>query len=304
MIKWVLAQKQVLDKEFAQVGVSPNPKDPLVLPYSPTSYATFATGRENIQSLTCDFDLIGRHNLITLAFEYILGFFFSVPAPEDVIKIEIVPNAKILPFVFAIVNKNHMQSAREKNYFLSLTRTADSDKLPSSFVFMTESNELTQLLFSEDLSSAVHRSQSFLRLFAIADQKKEKPTTVQDITFGKPSLTLTLDFPKTDEELEACKALLQATISFVDSAVNYSASSAIRPELQRKIKAVRDSEMRKIQKVAEQERADELAKKKAEEKREQRSKISKLSPKEQLKIEQKEREKEMRKMRQKQSKRM
>lgn len=302
--EWVSYQKPVLDQEFAQVGVSKDPKQPIVLPYSPISFGTFATGRENIESINFEFTLIGRHNPFSLALEYILSFFFSFPAPQDVIKLEITPNTPITPFIFAIVNKNYMQSAREDNYYLTLTRTSDSEKLPPSFVFMSESNELTQLLFSEQLSESVHKCQSFLRSFAITDQAKAKPTKIGDITFAKTKLILTLDFPKNAEEQKACAELIQNTIAFVDDVAAKSQSSSIRAEIQRKVKATRDAEVKKLQKIADQERADELLKKKDEEKREQRSKISKLSAKEQLKAEQKEREREQRKMRNRQSKRM
>lgn len=279
------------------------PKRSLVLPYSPTSYATFATGRENIQSLTCDFDLIGRHNLITLAFEYILGFFFSVPAPEDVIKIEIVPNAKILPFVFAIVNKNHMQSAREKNYFLSLTRTADSDKLPSSFVFMTESNELTQLLFSEDLSSAVHRSQSFCdSLPLLIRRRKNLPQSRHHLWQTLPHFDTRLSKDRRRTWSVQGPLAGHHLICRLCRELQYQLHHSSRAAAQDQgCSWCRDAQDPKGCRAGACRGA---GKEKAEEKREQRSKISKLSPKEQLKIEQKEREKEMRKMRQKQSKRM
>lgn len=304
--EWVSYQKSVLDQEFAQVGVSSDPKDPIVLQNSPILFSTFVTGRENIESIYFKFSLIGRHNPFSLALEYILSFFFSLPTPEDLIRLDIAPNVPITPLIFAIVNKNFMQSAREDNYYLTLTKTSDSEKLPPSFVFMSESSELTQLLYSQELNNAVHSCQSFLRTLVVTDQSENKPKTVADLSAptAKPKLILTLDFPQSAQDKEACAKLLQATIAFIDDLALKSQTNAIRPEIQRKIKATRDAEIKKIQKAADQERADELLKKKDEEKREQRSKISKLSAKEQLKAEQKEREREQRKMRNKQSKKM
>lgn len=302
--RWIKYNKTVLQREFYQVGTSSNPKEPLVISHSPTSYATYATGRENIASFNVEFGLIGRHNPISLALEYVMGFIFSISGPEDVVKIEITPNAKIVPFIFGIIHKDHMKAARDENYALSLSRTSDSSKLSNSFVFMSESNELTDILFTPELSEAVKKNDKLLRVFAIADQGKERPKKVEDITNAHTKLILTLNFPKTEEEGAASAQLIQAAIDFIDLAVEKSVGTAIRPEIQRKIKATRDAEVKKINKALDQERAEELAQKKAEELREKRDKISKLSPEEQRKAEQKQREKQLRKQKQKQSKRM
>lgn len=286
-----------MEAEFSQVGTDSN------TPYvadSPTEYVTYATGRQNIDSLTGEFSLQGRQNLISLVLEYIMGFLFSLPPPADVIKIVITPNRKapINNLVFAIVNKEIMKRSREENYFLSLTKTSDSPKLPINFVFMSENPEVTEILFSPELAEAVQTSQNVLDILALSDQRKGRPENIEDVE-SIPSLTLTLKFPETEEDGTTSRALLSAAIRLVDIAVETS----LRPEVVKKIKATRETELKKIIKAKDEEKAEELANKKLEEKREQRNRVSKLSPAEQKKIEDKERNKEQRKMRSKQMKR-
>lgn len=292
------AHKEVLESEFFQVGVDP------VTTYSvesPVNYVTYATGRLNIDSLTGTFILKGRQNIISLTLEYILSFFFSLPSPVDSINITITPNRKasINSFVFAIVNKEIMKRSREQNYFLSLTKTSDSTKLPPYLVFMSENPEVTEALFASDLAEAVQNSQNVLDLLALSDQRKERPEKPED-TESIPSLTLTLKFPQNEEDAKVSAAILSSAIRLVDTAVE---KTHLRPEVVKKIKATREVELKKILKAQDEIKAEELAKKKAEEKRDQRNRISKLSPAEQKKAEEKERQKEQRKLRQKQMKR-
>lgn len=302
VFSWIKNIQPILEKEFSQVGVSPDPTHPLIATYNPTTYSTYATGREVISSFNVDFTLIGKHNPITLIMEYVLGFFFAIDPPKESIRVIITPSktSGVAPCVFAIVNKNEMKASRDDNYFLSLTKTSDSSKLPVSFVFMSESSELTESLFSSELAGAIGKSQNILKYFALADQPKDRPTKIED-TLPRPRLILSLNFPKSNEDVEASIELIQASINFIDDSVT---KTHVRPEVFKKIKATRETELKKVQKALDEIKAEELAKKKAEEKRTQRNKISKLSPAEQKRIEQKEREKEMRKLRHKQTKRL
>lgn len=287
---WIKSHREVLDAEFAQVGTTASTT---FVKESPTVFASWATGRQNIDSLLATFTLKGRQNLITLSIEYVLGFFFGLPAPADTIDITITPNKKapISSFVFAIVNKEIMKRAREDNYYLSLTRTTDSEKLPVNFVFMSENPEVTNSFFTPEIAEAVQTSQNVLELLAVSDQGKSRPEKVEEVA-PKPSLTLSLKFPSNSEEAAISAKLLQAAIRLIDLA----AEKTLRPEVARKIKATRESEVKKIVKAQEEEKAEELAQKKADEKREQRNRIAKLSPAEQRKYEEKERKKEQKKL--------
>lgn len=296
---WIDTHKEVLESEFFQVGISKDSSVKMVV-NSPTNYVTYATGRQNIDSFSGIFKLKGRQNLISLSIEYILGFFFSLAMPSDAVEITITPNknAPINNFVFAIVNKEIMKRAREGNYSLSLTKTTDSAKLPVYLVFMSENPEVTDAFFTPELAEAVQTSQNILDSLIFSDQGKNRPENLKDVE-PATTLNLVLKFPKSEEDKKTSIALLSAVIRLVDVA----AEKTLRPEVIKKIKATRETELKKIQKAKEEEKAEELAEKKANEKREQRNRISKLSPAEQKKIEEKERKKEQRKMAQKQTRR-
>lgn len=294
---WIKAHKEVLDSEFYQVGIDASSH---YVVDSPTAYVTYATGRQNIDSLTGTFTLQGRQNFVSLSMEYVLGFFFGLPSPSDSVQISIVPtrNASINNFVFAIVNKEIMKRAREENYYLSLTKTTDSSKLPPYLVFMSENPEITDIFYTPEIAEAVQNSHNVLDFLALSDQRKVRPEEPEDVT-SNPTLTLTLRLPGNEEDAKTSAAILQAAIRLIDTAVE----KTLRPEVAKKIKATRDVELKKILKVKDEEKAEELAQKKADEKREQRNRISKLSPAEQRKFEEKERKKEQRKLSKQQVKR-
>lgn len=299
VVSWIDAHRTVLKEEFYQVGFK-NGTEYIV--DSPTEFVTFASGRSLIPSVTTNFSLKSRQNLIGLSLEYIMGFFFGVPPPVDTIDVAIsIDNkeASINGFVFAIVNKEVMKHAREDNYYLSLTKTTDSPKLPINFVFMSEFPEVTDSLFTPQLEEIIQKSAGILNYISFTDQGRNHPEKVEDIV-SVPRLVLSLNFPKNAEEAQTSAALLQAAIGLVDIAAS---KQKLRPETLKKLKATRDAEIKKIVKLEDEKRAEELADKKAKEKREERNRISKLSPAEQRKIEEKERQKEQRKLRSKQMRR-
>lgn len=294
---WIDAHREVLKEEFFQVGFK-NGKE--YVAESPVDYVSFATGRLLINSFTANFTLKGRQNIISLILEYVLSFFFNVPAPADTvdIAISINKNTPLNGFVFAIVNKEIMKRAREDKYYLSLTKTTDSDKLPVNFVFMSEAPEVTESLFTPELEEAIQKAANVLSYVAFTDQRAEHPEKVEDIE-SFPRIVLKLKFPSNAEEAKISAQILSATLNLVDVA----SKQKLRPETIKKLKNVRETAVKKINKIQDEKKAEELAQKKAEEKREERNRISKLSPAEQKKHEEKERQKEQRKMRSKQMRR-
>ena len=80
-------------------------------------------------------------------------------------------------FVWAVVNKNTMQKAREQRYDLSLTFTKDNNKLPSWLTVMSESAEITEALLTKDLADAAEAAGDLLDYLIISDQPIEKPKT-------------------------------------------------------------------------------------------------------------------------------
>ncbi|KAA8912695.1 hypothetical protein TRICI_003413 [Trichomonascus ciferrii] len=298
--KWINDHNEVLANQFYQVGTK-HPQGDLIVSDSPTQFTTYASGRENIRNLTAAITLKNRQNIVTMFMEEVMGMFWKIFQTKDSIEIVIRPSIGLDPFIFAVVNKEVMQAAREDNYYLSLTRTTDSEKLPIYYTFMTESAEISDAMFNSELSEAIHHpnSQNVLEYVAITDQLTDRPTTLEAAA-ARPQIRLSMKFPSSKEDLEASKKVLNSAINMIDFAAK---KGRWRPEVTRKIKNTREAEVKKVQKLLDEEKAEELAQKKAEKKREQQQNLSKLSPAEQRKAEQKEREKEQRKQAKRQSKR-
>lgn len=298
---WIEGHKEILASQFYQVGTH-HPKGDLAVSDTPSTHTTYASGRENIRSLTANISLKSRQNLPTLIVETIMGMFWKIFEVKDVIEITIKPSIELDPFIFAVVNKDIMQASRENNYYLSLTRTTDSEKLlPPYFTFMTESAEIFETLFTGDLADAIKNgtdSQNVLDLLAVTDQASDRPNTLEEAA-PRPEIKLSLKFPSNSEELETSKKVLNAAINLVDICAS---KKKWRPEVAKKIKTTREAEIKKVQKQLDEVKAEELAQKKAEKKREQQQNLSKLSPAEQRKQEQKEREKEQKRQTKRQSK--
>lgn len=150
-----------------------------------------------------------------------------------------------------------MQTAREDNYYLSLTRTTDSEKLPIYYTFMTESAEISETMFNSELSDAIHHpnSQNVLEYLAITDQLTDRPTTLEAAA-ARPQIRLSMKFPSSKEDLAASQKVLNAAINMIDFAAK---KGRWRPEVSRKIKNTREAEVKKVQKILDDERAEELA---------------------------------------------
>jgi hypothetical protein len=234
-----------------------------------------------------------------LAMEYVMSFAMGGFEPKDVIDVFIIPAAdsKFEPFIFGVVNKDYMKTARDENYYLSLTRTSDSPKLPPYMTFMSESSEITDTIFSSELSEAVHEAGAshVLQAITVTDQLSDRPKSLEDAQ-SRPRIILTLKFPRNEAEKNASIKIVNAAINLVDVCIE---KAKWRPEVARKVKATREAELKKVQKALDEVKAEELAQKKAEQKREQQESRQKLSSK----AEQKEREKEQKRQQKKQQKR-
>ncbi|KAG5363353.1 UPF0674 endoplasmic reticulum membrane protein [Yarrowia sp. B02] len=306
---WVDANKAVLASQFYQVGANPTGvKDRKILVAdTPSNFTTYATGRVNIDSLTAKSKLKTRQNLLTLVFEYVFSFFMdAVPVPDDEVTITLKINrgANVPDGTWAIVHKDAMRKAREDLYFLSLTKTSDSDKLPVACVFMTESAELTEKLYNPALKELLAETQPFFRYLAITDLPADRPSKASEyeksLVGSTKTVVLKLAIPSSASDLAKTAQLLEAAVNLVDAASKLT----LRPETAKKIRATRETEIKKIQKVADEERAEEEAEKRAAAKKEAETKaISALSPEAQRKAEQKLREKEARKAQKKQTRR-
>lgn len=193
--KWMKENSKLLTQEFALVGFpvkgqSVSDDDALVKENSAVEFISYATGRQGIAFAHITFRLIRRNNPVALLIEYIASFFFdSVPTPTDTVTITLSPfdgtegpagnsASKYDNFIFGIVNKRVMRKLRDERYDLSLTKTTEGDinGLPVWSVVMSESNELSKIVTTDELKNALNGISSSVFDYLIAtDQPVDKP---------------------------------------------------------------------------------------------------------------------------------
>jgi hypothetical protein len=300
---WIKSHRQVLSSQFYQVGPDASvqgAKDiDLTKTDGATAFNTYATGRLNAKYLLTRFRLLGRQNFMTLSMEYVTSFFIEGFTPRDAIDVHIEPtNTVDNGFIFAIVNKANMRRARDDNYYLSLTKTIDSEKLPQSFTFMSEGAEINDFMLTKELRDALENADNVVDYLAVTDQLNTAPTSLEDLE-STPRIVIALRFPSNEADEIASAKIVDAAVNLADV---LASKKPWRPEVARKIKATREAEIKKVQKNLDAQKAEKLAVKKAEAKRDLKG-SSRLSADEQRKLDQKEREKEQRKLRSRQVKR-
>ncbi|KAI0892858.1 DUF1682-domain-containing protein [Annulohypoxylon nitens] len=321
---WIKAHASVLTGEFAAVGFGrTTEQDPekLLKAKSLFEYATYATGRQNVAFMDVKLTLKKRFNPVMTFMETALSFFFdSFGAPEDSVEAVLYPfdgkEAQIVPalpgaaelrskdskstfdgFVWAIVNKDKMKQLREERYDLSITFTKDNSKLPIWATVMSESAEITETLLTNELASAIKKAGELFDYIIISDQPVDKPTKM-DETIPRKRLYLRYRLPSSNNYDDLAPLLSY----FVRISDHLASSAHFRPEVTRKVRAVRDENIRQIQKAAEEEKAEERQAERDRAKKAKRdAELNALDAKAQKKYLEREKEKELRKSSKKQT---
>lgn len=216
-------------------------------------------------------------------------------------------------FVWAVVNKERMKQFRDERFDLSITVTKDNPKLPAWLTVMTESAEITDAMLTPELVKAVEQAGEHLDYLIITDQPTERPKTY---VFPSPRSVLSAlhkansSPPSLDETTPRKRIFLKYRLPSND---DYSALTPIftyfltlpdllvkvahfRPNVTRALKEVRDRQINRIRREAEDEKAEERALERERAKKAERdAKLAGLDAKQQKRFLEKEREKEMRK---------
>ncbi|KAK3322150.1 hypothetical protein B0H66DRAFT_553520 [Apodospora peruviana] len=284
-------------------------------------FATYATGRVNVAFLDVKLTLKKRFNPLTTFVETVLGFFFdSFGGPEDVLEAILYPfdgkEALTVPglpgaaelrakdsksaydgFVWALVHKECMKQVRDDRYDVSLTFTKDNPKLPSWLTVMTESAEITELMLTPEVIEAAKAAGDSFEYLIVSDQPLEKPTTI-DETAPRKRIFLKYRLPS-DNTYDNLVPIFKYFLRVTDLLV---AGARFRPEVLRKVRAVREDAIKQIQKASEDEKNEERAAAREKARKAKRdAELKALDAKAQKKFLEKEREKEMRKGQKKQT---
>ncbi|QWU86328.1 hypothetical protein CA3LBN_000546 [Candidozyma haemuli] len=283
--------KDVFEDNFAQYGVGDGK---LYVKDSAESYSSYASGRENIEKVNINFKLAPRQNIFLWIMETGFSFFTeSVPAPNDRVDISITPSGDYENFISAIVSKIGMSDHRKFNYYLALTKTSDSDKLPESFVFMSEVNEFHEKTFTEKLASSLTLGlASVVRFIAFTDQPNEKPEAIRDL-YPQRRVVISLNLTGNKQELKEVSDVLGAVFEIVDELSEKKIT--FKPEAVRKVVKNRELEISKLEKLEEDIKKEAEAEERAKLKRQEREKFRNLSREEQMKAEKKAQDRKQRK---------
>lgn len=281
----------VFEENFFQYGVGDGK---LYIKDNSESYSSYATGRENVSAVNIVMRLAPRQNVLIWIMELLFSYFTeSVPAPVDRAEIVVTPSVDYENFIAAVVSKLGMNEYRKMNYYLSLTRTSDNDKLPESFVHMGEVAEFLEKTLTEKLASSFKLSMaSFVRFVAFTDQPIEKPEAIRDL-LPRRRVVISVKLVTGKEQLAQLSELIAAVLEVIDQIADKTITFKV--DASRKVVKNREIELSKIQKAREAEKQAELAEEKAKLKRQEREKLRGLSRDEQLKAEKKAMEKKQRK---------
>ncbi|GAP89618.1 putative duf1682 domain protein [Rosellinia necatrix] len=323
---WAKAHTPLLTGEFSLVGfgglaISEDESDKVLREKSLFEFASYATGRQNIAFMDVKLSLMKRFNPFVLIPDYIIGFLWEgYPSPEDSVGATIYPfdgrEAQIVPgipgaaelrskdtkstydgFVWAIVNKSQMKELRDERYDVSITFTKDHAKLPIWTTVMSESAEVTSALLSDELVDAIEKAGELFDYLIITDQPLEKPKTMDEATPRK-RIFLKYRLPSSNNY----DNLLPLFSYFVRLPDQLASAAHFRNEVMRKIRSVRDENMKQIQKAAEDEKAEERALERDKARKAKRdAELNALDAKAQKKYLEKEKEKELRKAAKKQT---
>lgn len=280
-----------LKQNFYQVGVAENQ---LIAQDDGQHYTLYASGRSKIESFLAKIELQPRQNVFMWIMENIVSFFMdSIPRVDDVLTVEVdfdeETSENFDNFIWAIVTKDKMDKFRNQNYYLSLTKTSESTKLPNQFVFMNEVPEMNDVLFNKKLNDLLKANIATLKYLSITDQPIEKPTKIAEL---KPAKKVLIKFQLSNnaKNIEAVKNLINYVIN--DYADLISNRASFRPELTRKVKKTREIEYNKLKKQLDDLKRDELNMKKIED---QKKLKASMTPEEQQKFAKKQQERKQRK---------
>ena len=282
-------------------------------------YVTYATGRQNVAFLDVRVLLFKRYNPATLIVEFILSFIFdTMSAPKekmeatayafdgrendlvpartqeqlDAIQTQAKAKSSVFdPFVWAVVHKEEMKHLRDDRYDISLTSTKDHAKLPLFATTMSESAEITEQMLTPDLIKAIESAGDAFEYLIVTDQPLDKPQKLDDTKSGKRlSLSLKLPSGTSAAAYQPTIPLFEYFLRLPDQLVSHA---RFRPEVKRKIMAIREGEQSKLRKADDEEKAEERRLENDKKKRELREeKLKGMNADEQRKFLEKERLKE------------
>lgn len=297
-----------------------------VLADGPTDFTAFSTGRRGLYSLHTTFTLLPRHDIIQQLYVLIRGIVQIDWQAKDEITLDFTlrhenTTGGVTPpgFVWAVVNKDELKLRNERWDLGLFTKTTDAIPLHQTLQAMTENTDINNVLLKSGAAPSLLEvlkngdNLKYFRSLIVTDQPSVRPDTweleepVPSLLTRPRHVVLTLSLPSSSDAASTLPIVRAAfelvdVIGAINGSVPASANSvaargaSLQTETLKKLKVARKDwdalleKERTSEKVAEEEDAKRLAKKRAEDER-----IAKLPAAEQQKLLEKERKRSLRK---------
>ncbi|ORX60238.1 DUF1682-domain-containing protein [Hesseltinella vesiculosa] len=289
--QWANVYNDYLAGQFALVGNREGSRT-TIFKDGPSDYFLYTSGRMHVQFAHWCLKLKPRCDPVT----YLTSFLFSLIGWADPVKdranISVTLDSNIKNrFVFAILDKSIAKDKYKKRFDLSkLTKLATVD-LPTNLEVYTESQKLAEMVVAGQVSDILRRSSglemalvTYLPDFEPENLKLDGDLTVQVVY---------------DVENPESASLFELPLALADAV----AKLHMPVDVQNKLKKNIDGVAKAYAKRDAEDRAEQLAKKKAEAKRAEADRVKNLSSSEQRKFDEKERQREKKKELKKRTKR-
>ncbi|KAJ1674108.1 hypothetical protein EV182_003951, partial [Spiromyces aspiralis] len=244
--------------------------------------------------------LLPRQDLFGLVFN-LVG---SDSGPRMLVDIQLQQSAMAHGFVFAITTRKRARAVRherfdvgklthqESNSSSSTSSTPSSSAISPKLVVHSEHSEITSLLLKSGIHHIAGGRKPLLEELYISDQPEEEPEERSENPSGM-SLRAMLRLPSPDPKgLEQVEDALEVLLHLVDYLCE---SVKLPPTVVKKLERSRNEAYKELDRKAEAERQDQLAKIKADRRKQRLEQISKLPLAERRKAEEKERKRELKK---------
>ncbi|KAF9534308.1 hypothetical protein CPB83DRAFT_844026 [Crepidotus variabilis] len=265
-----------------------------------TDFFNFSTGRKNIVSLHTVFTLRPRHDLVQYLFQVGKTLIDLNYRPVDDLQLDfkLSPGAVADNFVFAVVAKDELPTAKTDRWDLTFTKTSENPSLPPNLSVMSEFADITENILQKSLGTfnlaqvlQDPKIVPYFRSLSITDQPRERPLVPIAAEDREKHVILSLRAPDASHA-EDTLPLVAAVFQLIDALHKVS----LRPETKNKLKKTREELDKTIKEEAEKEKKEEANDAKAAAKRKAfEERISKLSAADQKKEMEKERKRLLRK---------
>ncbi|KAI9478063.1 MAG: hypothetical protein EXX96DRAFT_595564 [Benjaminiella poitrasii] len=290
---WLNGQIEFLESQFALVGDKKTGDKSVLMKDGPADYLLYTSGRRHVQFGHWWLKLKPRNDLLTFFTTTVLSMTgYAKPATDRVnLKLHL---DKALPekFVFAVVKKELSDDLFKNRFDLKrVAKLASSKVIPENqFIIYSETQKLSDLILNSKVGEIISQNLDRLQSVIISSLPAEEPERFESDNY----LTLYLDFlmPNAANGLDPYVELACYVPDFISQL-------RLTSDIKSKVNKNREELVREFSKKAAADRAEELAKKKAEAKRAEEERIKKLSPAEQRKWEEKERLRNLKKQQKK-----